>query len=136
MAELLPMHESPLREGVHRDEETDNDWYEGVDIEKGYVRGLAMENIERGVRRGELVVQARDGTNQTFEIMATHQYPIPEDFYTLISGRWELGYWVVGRRTPDQRFEKVSTFRMYEQTEGTQRLARLGVGKWSRNCLS
>ncbi len=57
MTELLPMHESPLREDAHRDEETDNDWYEGINIEKGYVRGLAMENMERSVRRGELVVK-------------------------------------------------------------------------------
>ncbi len=84
MTELLPMHESSLREDVHWDEETDNDWYESVNIEKGYVRGLAMGNMERGVRRGELVVQDRDGTKHTFEIVATHQYPIPEE--TLISG--------------------------------------------------
>ncbi len=46
MTELLPVHESPLREDVHRDEETDNDWYEGVNIEKGYVHGLAMGHME------------------------------------------------------------------------------------------
>ncbi len=136
MTELLPVHESPLREDAHRDEETDNDWYEGINIEKGYVRGLAMENMERSIRRGELVVQDSAGVTHTFKIVATHQYPIPEDFYTLISGRWELGYWVIGRRMADQRFEKVSTFRMSEQTEGTRRLARLGVGKWSRSRLS
>ncbi len=136
MTSLLSMHESPLREDVHRDEETDNDWYEGVHIEKGYVCGLAMGNMERGVWRGGLVVQVSGGTYHTFEIMATHQCPIPKDFYMLISRRWELGYWDIGRRMPDQRFEKVSTFRMSEQTEGAQKLTRLGVGKWSRNCLS
>ncbi|KAK0421662.1 hypothetical protein EV421DRAFT_1965903 [Armillaria borealis] len=136
MTEFLPMHESPLREDAHRDEETDNDWYKGVNIEKGYVRGLAMGNMEREVWRGELVVQDSTGMARMFEIVATHQYPIPEDFYTLISGRWDLGYWAIGRRMPDQRFEKVSTFRMSRQTKGIQRLARLGVGKWSRNCLS
>ncbi|KAK0449021.1 uncharacterized protein EV420DRAFT_1565510 [Desarmillaria tabescens] len=135
MTEVLPIHESPLREDVHQDEETDNDWYEGVNIEKGYVRGLAMGTMERRVRRGELVVQDNSGTNHTFNIIATHQYPIPEDFYTLISGYWELGYWVVGRRVPDQRFQKVSTFRMSEEIEGLQKLAKLGVGKWSKNRL-
>lgn len=136
MTELLPIHEGPLREDVHRDEETDADWYEGVNIEKGYVRGLVMGNMERSVRRGKLVIEDSAGMAHTFEVVATHQYPIPEDFYTLISGRWELGYWVIGRRMPDQRFAKVSTLRMSEDTGSIQRLARMGVGKWSRNCLS
>ncbi|KAK0477455.1 hypothetical protein IW261DRAFT_1487664 [Armillaria novae-zelandiae] len=136
MTELLPIYDSPLREDVHRDEETDTDWYEGVNIEKGYVCGLAKGSMERSVRRGELVVEDSAGMVHTFEVVATHQYPIPEDIYTLISGSWELGYWIIGRRMPDQSFTKVSTLRMSEQTERIQRLARLGVGKWSRNCLS
>ncbi len=54
MTELLPVHENPLREDVHRDEETDNDWYEGVNIEKGRVRGLAMGSMERKCTAGRV----------------------------------------------------------------------------------
>ncbi|SJL13431.1 uncharacterized protein ARMOST_16875 [Armillaria ostoyae] len=77
---------------------------------EGLVRGLAV--VEEGDRRGELIVECDDGIAQ-FKITAAHTYPIPEDTYTLIyacgHGNHDTWYgWVVGRRLPKKRFEKVS----------------------------
>ncbi len=56
-----------------------------------------------------------------FNITAMHQYPIPEDTYTLIGFKEEsdslIEYndwvqWVVGRRLSDESFEKLSVLTM------------------------
>ncbi|KAK0220991.1 hypothetical protein EDD85DRAFT_892856 [Armillaria nabsnona] len=125
---------------VKRDDETDEDWYEGACIEKGHVQGLA-EGGDRS-RCGELVIEGVDGMAHTFKILVTHQLPILEDTYTLIgSNRHYLDgtllhsqYWAFGRRLPEQRFEKYSVFRITGRDE-IDRLDNLGVARISQNIL-
>ncbi len=101
---------------VKRNDETDEDWYEGACIEKGHVQGLA----EGGDHRcGELVIEGVDGMAHMFKILVTHQLPILEDTYTLIGSNREYldgtllhsQYWAFGRRLSEQRFEKYSVFK-------------------------
>ncbi len=116
-----------LHEEVTRLHDSDIDRHDGYCIEKGYVSGLAVSDPQRGGRRGEMRVKDDTGRSHTFKIVATHQYPIPEASYTLISGALtDMGDWVLGRRLPDRRFEKVSVFRIIDRNE-TQRLKELGV---------
>ncbi len=63
-------------------------------------------------RCGELVVEGAHGIAHTFNIRVTHQYTIPGDTYTLLSDSLSHRFWAVGRRLPDQRFEKVSVIAM------------------------
>ncbi len=92
---------------VQHDDKTDEDWFYEYWIEKGHVRGLDAGSAEGRDRCGELVVEAAYGIAHTFKIHVTHRFPIPEDTYTLLSD-YERRFWAVGRRLPDQRFEKVS----------------------------
>ncbi|PBK70318.1 hypothetical protein ARMSODRAFT_106688 [Armillaria solidipes] len=113
-------------------ERDDNDWYEGCHIERGFVRGLAVGSVEGIERCGELVVEDKDGIAHSFNVVARHQYPIPEDMYTLFTSKvpskynydtWLPQHWVVGRQLPSKRFEKVSVLIM---TGGNER-KRLGL---------
>ncbi len=83
-----------------------------------------------------------DGMAHTFNILASHQYPIPEDTYTLLSSdpvEWDIifppQYWVIGRRLPSKMFEKVSVFEMTDLNE-IKRLIELGLSAKSRNILA
>ncbi len=105
---------------VRHHDETDEDWFYGCCIEKGHVRGFNAGSAEGRDRCGELVVKAADGIVYTFKIRVTHRFPIPEDTYTLLGDihPWVddtlaiYQSWAVGRRLPDQRFEKVSVIMM------------------------
>ncbi len=88
------------------------DWFDGLCIEKGHVRVFDAGSAEGRDRCGELVVKAADGIKHTFKIHVTHQFPIPEDTYTLLSDLLHRRFWAIGRRLPDQRFEKVSVIVM------------------------
>ncbi len=120
---------------VDRDDETDEDWYEGPCIEQGLVRVLHAGSAEGVDRCGELVVKDADGMQHTFKIHVTHQFPIPEGAYTLLGSSinllWQVGeFWVVGRSLPDwQRFEKLSVIRIPDEGE-RKRLDQCGVVQW------
>ncbi|SJL15983.1 uncharacterized protein ARMOST_19497 [Armillaria ostoyae] len=129
--------------GVQHDNETDEDWVDGLCIEKGLLRGLDMGSAEGVDRCGQLEVKDVDGTSHTFKICVTHQIPIPEDVYVLlrIQDPWhdkfnKQIYWAVGRRMPDQRFEKVSMFMMDNSKEVTGLADLQGVMVKSRNVLA
>ncbi|PBK88091.1 hypothetical protein ARMGADRAFT_1085068 [Armillaria gallica] len=133
----LPTGREDLCEPVERDDEADADWYHGMCIEEGWVRGLAVGDLSSADRWGEMVTQDANGISHTFKIVAPHQSPIPEDAYTLISSgaQQTLGkYWVAGRRLGGQEFEKVSIFRMTDEREIT-RLMDMGIANKTRNLL-
>ncbi len=119
MTTSLPRHDIPdfHSVGVERDSETNVDQCEKTCcIESGFVRGLAEGGALGTDRHGELLVEDSCGIQHAFPIIATHQYPIPEDTYTLIGDEFSSypwkGQWVVGRRLSDERFEKLSVFEM------------------------
>ncbi|PBK96990.1 hypothetical protein ARMGADRAFT_722642 [Armillaria gallica] len=90
-------------------------------IERGYIRELAVEGPQERPRSGELEVKDADMTPHVFKIAASHRYPIPDGSYTLLGPKRFQMCWVVGRRLPDDRFEKVSVV-----TGERQRLKRFG----------
>ncbi|SJL05337.1 uncharacterized protein ARMOST_08704 [Armillaria ostoyae] len=139
MTESLPHHEYDLAAYVERD---DDDWCEGLHIERGFVHGLAEGGEEGMDRCGELVVEDAHGIAHTFGILASHQYPIPEDTYTLLGSdpyyRGEMclpQYWVIGRRLPSKKFEKVSVFNVPYRDDIWQ-LNRLEIAAKSRSILA
>ncbi|PBK77594.1 hypothetical protein ARMSODRAFT_949540 [Armillaria solidipes] len=120
----------------------DDDWCEVLHIERGFVRGLAVGGVEGIDRCGELVVEDQDGKAHSFNILVSHQYPIPEDTYTLLGSEpvlWDNEilpqYWVVGRRLPSKMFAKVSVFQMADSNE-IKRLKELGLSAKSRSILA
>ncbi|SJL05361.1 uncharacterized protein ARMOST_08728 [Armillaria ostoyae] len=123
----------------------DDNWWEGSHIERGFVRGLAVGGAEGINRCGELVVEDANRMAHAFNIIASHQYLIPEDTYTLLGNKpvWKEGrkvnsalqYWVVGRRLPSKMFEKVSVFKMTDSNEIKQ-LEELGLSIKSRSILA
>ncbi len=127
---------------VGRDNDMD-DWCEGLHIERGFVRGLAVGGVKAIDRCGELVVEDAEGKVHAFNILASHQYPIPEDMYTLLGSNlmtWHgqihpPQYWVVGRRHPSKRFEKVSVFTVTDLHEIKQ-LIDLGLSVQARSILA
>ncbi|KAK0453051.1 hypothetical protein EV421DRAFT_646886 [Armillaria borealis] len=136
MTEPLPA-DAGCRGFVYRDDEMDEDWYEGLSvIKQGFVRGLNTGSAEGVDRCGELVVK---GTlrmrRHTFNICVTHQVPIPEGVYTLLGGSklWDpkevREFWVVGRSLPDRRFEKLSVIRIPDEGE-RKRLDQCGIVQW------
>ncbi|PBK99602.1 hypothetical protein ARMGADRAFT_511057 [Armillaria gallica] len=120
-----------------------DDLYHGLHIKRGFVRGLAVGGVEGSDQCGELVVEDVRGIarifnisasrTHTFKIIASHQYPIPEDTYTLLctnppspmGDRLPGQHWVVGRLSND-KFEKVSVFQMTDLKE-IKRLNKLGL---------
>ncbi len=115
-------------------EDTDSDWAEAFSIESGYVRGLAEGSHDGKPRHGELIVTDDAGTRHTFKITADHQYQIPDGPYALLGSDpyyyddlYVLDqYWVVGRRLPEQKFEKVSVFQITDKEE-VKRLDKLKI---------
>ncbi|KAK0199535.1 hypothetical protein DFS33DRAFT_226457 [Desarmillaria ectypa] len=145
MTEILPTAggDQLEEEEVDRDEKTDISSYSGFYIESGYVHGLDKGDPHSGqLRRGELIVKDA-GNEHTFEIVANHQFPVPEDSYVLIGslGEWkfedQLKYWVAGRRLSgsELRFEKVSVFKMADEKE-IQKLKDLDIVKESHFILA
>ncbi|PBK62159.1 hypothetical protein ARMSODRAFT_1025081 [Armillaria solidipes] len=143
MTEPLPAEDRPRSTSgyVGRDDKADEDWFKGLCIEKGHVRGLDVELAEEGDRRGELVVEDVDGMQHTFAVRATHQIPITEDTYTLLGQCAVLDddgirrqFWAVGQRLPSRRFEKVSVV-MIDDQEDIERPKGLGITARSRNIL-
>ncbi|KAG7442779.1 uncharacterized protein BT62DRAFT_374040 [Guyanagaster necrorhizus] len=134
MTRRLPADSRSLVE-LNCDDKADVDWYNGFCIGKAFVRGLSVGCTEGGDRHGELIVKDAHGSTHMFTIIATHQYPIPEDTYALLGSYSEplksngaMQYWVVGRLLPEQRFEKLSVFRMTDWDE-IVRLERLEIVK-------
>ncbi|KAK0430298.1 hypothetical protein EV421DRAFT_2090951 [Armillaria borealis] len=138
MMEPLPKDVDNLLAHFQHDDETDEDWFDGPCIEKGHVLGFNASSAEGHDRCGELVVEAADGIAHTFKIHVTHRFPIPEDTYTLLgSDTYQTSWsylWAVGRRLPDQRFEKVSVIMMDNRIEA-HRLKDLSLVTRSRNVL-
>ncbi|SJL15041.1 uncharacterized protein ARMOST_18523 [Armillaria ostoyae] len=112
-----------------RNEEVDVDYHQLFCIDNVIVEGLAVKY--ETARRGQFIV-TKEGSHgsHSFRIVTGHQYPIPEGKYTLINAHMESQYWVVGKRLPDQRFEKVSVFEM-NSSDDIKVLMDLGVAKWS-----
>ncbi|KAK0498064.1 hypothetical protein EDD18DRAFT_1104547 [Armillaria luteobubalina] len=97
-------------------EEMDVDWCKGYSIEKGCVKGLAVGDTK--------------GTIHAFQIMATHQHPIPKQTYTLFGALMSLEYWILEQILPGWGFEKVSMFTMTKR-EDRERLRNLGLADYS-----
>ncbi|KAK0443374.1 uncharacterized protein EV420DRAFT_1649307 [Desarmillaria tabescens] len=103
-------------------------------IESASVRGLSKGDSQGKDRRGHIIVKDNTGTECIFDIVARHQYPIPDDSYTLLGtiGLSEAAdvllcvCWVVGRRLQDQRLKKLSVFEMhdFEEMHDPQRMFR------------
>ncbi|KAG7439148.1 uncharacterized protein BT62DRAFT_798481 [Guyanagaster necrorhizus] len=136
MKNPLPVNDCPF---MTIDWKTNDSWYKGPCIEKVFVRGLAPGGAAEVERRGELIIKNANLTEHTFDIIARHKFPIPEDIYTLLGmDGFDLRlvpkrYWVVGRRLSDEKFEKVSVFEIvYEEA---QRMELLGITKRCRNIL-
>ncbi|SJL08931.1 uncharacterized protein ARMOST_12306 [Armillaria ostoyae] len=133
MKQPLPKDVDDLYACVWHNNKMDEDWCGEHCIEKGHVWVFNVGSAERRDRCGELVVKAAYGIAHTFNIRVTHQFPIPEDTYTLLSGgnlSW-FSHWAIGRRLPDQRFEKVSvimidclTYRQRQTLEDLSMAAR------------
>ncbi len=136
MMEPLPKDVNGLFTDVTHDNEMDEDSFEGWYIEKGHVRVFDAGSADGRDRCGELVVKAADGIAHTFKIHVNHQFPIPEDMYTLLGGKgWTSYQWAIGRRLPDQRFEKVSVIMMDDPDEAWQKLNNLSLTAYSCNVL-
>ncbi|KAK0233998.1 hypothetical protein IW262DRAFT_126801 [Armillaria fumosa] len=118
MTRPLPMHCVP-QPGLYLGREYAGGRAEevcGAHCIEGLVRGMAFADTLEGDRHGELIVEDRFGIEHEFRITAAHTYPIPEDFYTLVCTCYIIVNenssgcgWVVGRRLPGERFEKVTT---------------------------
>ncbi|KAK0217529.1 hypothetical protein EDD85DRAFT_368819 [Armillaria nabsnona] len=132
MMEPLPKDVDLLTDVRHVDE-TDEDWFYGDYIEKGDVWVFDAGSAEGRDRCGELVIEGAHGIAHTFSIRVTHQFTIPGDTYTLLGDSLSHRFWAVGRRLPDQRFEKVSVIVM-DRLE-VYRLRDLGLVARSRNVL-
>ncbi|KAK0230076.1 hypothetical protein IW262DRAFT_376973 [Armillaria fumosa] len=138
MGNKLPFRGKVKRVGhVGRKKETDSDWHEGPYVDSGYVKGLADVSKE-GVRQGELILRDDTGERHTFNITASHEYPIPDDSYVLLGAitRCDLEldfeyvdmiHWVAGKRQ-DDKFKKWSVFSMADAEEG-RRLRDLQIAK-------
>ncbi|PBK64465.1 hypothetical protein ARMSODRAFT_961974 [Armillaria solidipes] len=133
MMKPLPPSDSPSNISIDR-VRVDEDWCNAYCIEKGLVRGLAVVDSEGIARRGQLIVQGAGVTEYTFSIMATHEYLIPENAYTLIRVTWSFQYWVIGKRLSGRRFEKVSTLEIHD-IEDRNRLRDLFIIEECRNII-
>lgn len=102
-------------------------------IDSGYVQGLTVAGMPGVDRHGKLVVDDSRGIAHTFEIVASHQYSIPERLYTL-AGDSESLLWVIGKKWSKEHFEKLSVFKIVDNKQ-RDRLEKLGVGKKCWNLL-
>ncbi|KAK0479138.1 hypothetical protein IW261DRAFT_1365394 [Armillaria novae-zelandiae] len=93
--------------------DTDQDWYEGYFIETADVRGLDEGLEKEKPRQGEMVFKTSTGISFTFKISADHVYPIPDGSYA-VAGPSIDGSWVVGWLRENQKFEKLSVFRLVD----------------------
>ncbi|PBK86683.1 hypothetical protein ARMGADRAFT_1086194 [Armillaria gallica] len=92
---------------------------------------------ERRYRVGQLVVKDDTGTECSFEITASHQYPIPDDSYTLLgtTAKWSgirrrrCIHWVFGRRLPDGRLKKLSVAQMNVEAASMDSLVSRSIAK-------
>ncbi|KAK0430081.1 hypothetical protein EV421DRAFT_2091210 [Armillaria borealis] len=140
--EILPSSTGILETMVQRTEDTDSDWVEEVSIDSGYVQGLADGSHDGKRRQGELIVTDDAGTMHTFKIIADHQYQISDGLYALLGSRKYsyLGhqvldrYWVVGRRLPERKFEKVSVIKIADNE--VERLDELKIATKAKFFLS
>ncbi len=135
MKQPLPKDADYLSTCVQHDNETDEDWFEGHCIEKGHVRVFDAGSAEGRDRCGELVVKAAYGIAHTFKIHVTHRFPIPEDTYTLLGDMYLPYQWAIGRRLPNQRFEKVSVIEIDKLYAERLKLKDLRLVARSRNVL-
>ncbi|PBK59367.1 hypothetical protein ARMSODRAFT_966958 [Armillaria solidipes] len=125
--------------GGGRTDETDVDWYQGPCINSAKVRGLAGTSDKETPRQGELVFKDDTEEPLIFNILADHQYSIPDGSYTLIgckrgaydgdeadgTVRWITIYskmWVVGQQRPDGKFEKLSVVSVEGNLENVSQL--------------
>ncbi|KAK0184113.1 hypothetical protein F5146DRAFT_1076046 [Armillaria mellea] len=118
----LPFYDPKLLyDPVIWDQETNTHLYGVRVIESALVRRLDREGRQGMPRRGELIVKDRfRGTDHRFMIVATHQYPIAEGWYTIFSScnrglhSEDSRYWVCGQMIPgpEKVFRKVSVFQM------------------------
>ncbi|KAK0489887.1 hypothetical protein EDD18DRAFT_1417294 [Armillaria luteobubalina] len=123
---------------VWRHDEMDEDFLDGAFIDEGYVQGFDASSGHRHSakehdRSGKLIIKATGRIMpHTFKIRATHQFLIPEGTYTLLGGvdTYSGQCWAVGRRLPDQSFEKVSVIMMDSQKE-VERLKKLSLAQIS-----
>ncbi|KAK0474693.1 hypothetical protein EDD18DRAFT_1090383 [Armillaria luteobubalina] len=88
---------------VWHDDKTDEDWVVGLCIERGFLQGLDAASADGIDQAGVLVVQDVDRIVHTFKIHVMHQFPIPEDEYTLLCPKSTLTlttkhpkHWAVG----------------------------------------
>ncbi|KAK0437293.1 uncharacterized protein EV420DRAFT_1487162 [Desarmillaria tabescens] len=134
---LLSADSVSLRELVIRNDkkgiEETGDYHDGFCIESANVEGLFLGEPTKPDRYGRMIVIDHTGTSHVLNVVAMHQHPIPEGPYTTIGSR-TMEYWVVGRRIPKRRFEKVSVIRIPNKDE-RKRLKELGVHTNSRNYL-
>ncbi|KAK0476490.1 hypothetical protein IW261DRAFT_1367867 [Armillaria novae-zelandiae] len=126
------------------DDKTNVDTYNGHWIVSGYVRGLAVGDPEGRLRRGELIVRNRLGKRYTIQIVATHQFPIPQGSYALLASRGPSlyhveGHWVVGKiralGMDHWEFEKLSVFQIPDESE-MERLSDKRILRWSSITLT
>ncbi|KAK0493932.1 hypothetical protein EDD18DRAFT_1256514 [Armillaria luteobubalina] len=130
-------------EDLRWDDKTNVDKYNGHWMVSGYVRGLAAGDPEGRLRRGELIVRNRLGKCRTIQIVATHQYPIPEGEYALLASRGlglhiVEGHWVVGKIRAlgirHWKFEKLSVFQIPDEND-TERLSDMRIVRYSSVAL-
>ncbi|KAK0505599.1 hypothetical protein EDD18DRAFT_1344415 [Armillaria luteobubalina] len=144
MSGHLPYYDPKLLyDPVTWDQETNTHSYEALVIESALVRRLDREGRQGMSRRGELIVRDKFTRNDhRFMIVATHQYPIAEGWYTIFSSRnrglhsEDSRYWVCGLRIPGRNkvFKKVSVFQMPYFVDA-DRLRTLRITKMSRIVL-
>ncbi|KAK0479162.1 hypothetical protein IW261DRAFT_1399540 [Armillaria novae-zelandiae] len=104
---------STLWVGDFRHGDTDEDWYTGYFIDSADVRGLDEGLEEEMPRQGEMVFKTSSGISCTFKISADHVYPIPDGSYA-VAGAYRLRHCVVGWLRENQKFEKLSIFRLVD----------------------
>ncbi|SJL08095.1 uncharacterized protein ARMOST_11457 [Armillaria ostoyae] len=94
-----------------------------------YVKELDLG--ERHYRVGQLVVKDYTRTECSFKITASHQHPIPDGTYTLLGTMAKLSgiHWVIGRRLPDGRLQKVSIAQMNMEVASMDSLVSQSIAK-------
>ncbi len=80
---------------------------------------------------GQLVVKDDTGTECSFEITVSHQYPIPDGSYTLLGTTDKSSniHWVIGRRLLDRRLRKLSVAQMNVEVASMDSLVSRSIAK-------